>query len=123
MVTMKRPDKPAPIAAAAKKKPKQPAEKFFSTRYLRHPTMGIVLWTTPNEFPGFWTHADMAKALPKAFKHNDIAGGDERKIESAGYVVAGNDGPICVGRSDSLGVKADPDDTDLLRAMLERASW
>lgn len=120
MVKLKRPDHPLPIPAkrtSAKGKPA--AEAWFETRYLNHPRLGIVMWTTPAAAPGFLTHKEMADLLPRAFKHNGIGGGDVLPIASAGYVKPGPfNKPYCVGESETLGVKAAPGDTALLWQML-----
>lgn len=112
---MKQPDNPVPVPAAKK----GAIPEMYLTRYLRHPTLGIVMWATPVAMPGMLTHREMADRLPKSFSHRHMAGAVEETIASAGYIREGPDGPECYGDSESLGVKADPSDTKLLWAMLD----
>lgn len=75
-------------------------------KYVRHSSLGIVLWP---ESDMVW-HMSVGKLL-------DYHIGPD--IVSAGFVSFDAQGrPTCHGQSDSLGLKARPEDTSILRAQM-----
>lgn len=72
------------------------------TRYINHPVLGIVMWQNPENDPGMLTHLGMSIALTTHFRPQRMLG--------AGYVYDG----VCVGDSESLGLRPSADDQDAL---------
>lgn len=51
-------------------------------------------------------------------KHKQVAAG--RKVISAGFVKFDSIGPMAYGESDSLGIKARPQDSAIIKASMDR---
>lgn len=86
-----------------------PARVGAKHKYVRHSALGFVLWPDSD----FIWHQSIGKLLEYhlASKRGDIV--------SAGFVHFDVEGrPHCYGRSDSLGLSAQPEDTSLLRAQM-----
>lgn len=77
-------------------------------KYVRHGSVGFVVW--PAQRVGM-THEEVARAT---FMSQDVR---MQRIISAGFVEWDADGrPLCMGKSDTLGIASREDDTDALRA-------
>lgn len=77
---------------------------MLTTRYLRHPFKGFVLWDALSDI----THLQMSQAL----------GWPIADLRSAGFVQCTGGMLLCTGLSGSLGIGSHPGDTRALLAQL-----
>ena len=75
-----------------------------TTRYVRHPVKGFILWDGLSDI----THLQMTQAL----------GWAAADLHSAGFVQYHGGMPLCTGLSGSLGIGSQPGDTRALLAQL-----
>ena len=93
-------------------------------KYIRHSTLGFVLWPAHNETTNNVSHRDMAQFVQRALVHelqrfSNKASNDPGCVTSAGFAHVHENGTAhCFGKSESLDMYAQPGDSKALQAQL-----